>query len=282
MAISKVVMAVGVIVVAIVAFAAGVLSSQYIMPEEEPKTTWDIVQERGYLIVGTDPYWPPYQYLDEAGDIIGFEVDLTEMIAARLDLTVEWRTLSFDAIILEVKAKTIDLGVSGFSVTPDRLEEVQYTMPHSITDAQVVMLESRAEDLDIVEITSIQELGDKGLKCGAQSGTTQEKELMDLITAGEIPSGTLKSYGSYAEALEALKAGVIDCVYAETPVTPWWIHEAERKGEEPIVAIFTKPYWPVAFITHLDSDLLVAKIDGELAEIISEGELAELKAEWKA
>ena len=282
MAVSKEVMAAGIIVVVIVAFAAGLVTSPYIMPKEKPKTTWDIVKERGYIIVGTDPYWPPYQYLNETGDIVGFEVDLTEMIASRLNLTVEWRTLSFDAIILEVKAKTIDLGVSGFSVTPDRLEEVLYTMPHSITDAQVVMMKSRAEDLNITEITSIQELGDKGLKCGAQSGTTQERELMDLITAGEIPSDTLKSYGSYAEALTALKTGIIDCVYAETPVTPWWIHEAERKGEEPIVAIFTKPYWPVAFIANLDSDLLVAKINGELAEIISEGELAELRAEWKA
>jgi ABC-type amino acid transport substrate-binding protein len=281
MAISRGVMSAVVVVTAIVALAVGLFVRPYLMPEEEPETMWDIVQERGELRIGTDPYWPPYQYLDEEGNLIGFEVDLIEMIAERLDLTVEWKTLSFDAIIPEVKAKTIDLGVSGFSVTPDRLEVIQYTMPHSITEGQVLMLQSKAEELGITELSSLKELGDEDLKCGTQSGTTQEKELLDLISAGEISSGSLKSYGSYAEALEAVKAEIDDCVYAETPVTSWWILN-QTATEDPLVVVFRRPYWPVAFVANRDSDTLVARIDGELAEFISEGKLAELKATWKA
>lgn len=281
MAISRGVMSAVVVVTAIVALAVGLFVRPYLMPEEEPETMWDIVQERGELRIGTDPYWPPYQYLDEEGNIIGFEVDLIEMVAERLDLTVEWKTLSFDAIIPEVKAKTIDLGVSGFSVTPDRLEVIQYTMPHSITEGQVLMLQSKAEELGITELSSLKELGDEDLKCGTQSGTTQEKELLDLISAGDISSGTLKSYGSYAEALEAVKAEIDDCVYAETPVTSWWILN-QTATEDPLVVVYRRPYWPVAFVANRDSDTLVAKIDGELAEFISEGKLDELKATWKA
>lgn len=284
MAVSKGVMYAIMIVGLVVAFVAGLIASPYIMPEEAPEeeTMWDIVQERGRLIIGTDPYWPPYQYLDEGGNLIGFEVDLIEMIAERLDLTVEWKQLSFDAIIPEVKAKTIDLGVSGFSITSERLEEVQYVIPHSVTEGQVIMLQSEAEARSITELTSLTELGDLGLTCATESGTTQESELMDLITAGEIPSATLTSYGSFAEALTAMKTGIDHCVYAETPVTSWWILEAEQKQEEPIVTIYRRPYWPVAFLAHLDSDILVAKISGELAEIISEGELDELKVTWKS
>lgn len=282
MAVPKGVMPVIMIVLLIVAFAAGLFVSPYIMPEAKPKTMWDIVQERGKLIIGTDPYWPPYQYLDEDGNLIGFEVDLIEMIADRLDLTVEWKTLGFDAIIPEVKAKTIDLGVSGFSITPERSEVIQYTMPHSVTEGQIIMLQSRANELDITEIASLKVLGDLGLECGVESGTTQEAELDDLILAGDIPSGTLKSYRTYAEALTAMKDDIIDCIYAETPVTSWWILEAEDAGEEPLVVIYKRPYWPVAFLAHLDSDILVSKISGTLAEIISEGTLDELKAEWKS
>ncbi|UCC90559.1 MAG: amino acid ABC transporter substrate-binding protein [Dehalococcoidia bacterium] len=280
MAVSKSVMAIGMIVIAIAAFAVGLFSSPYIMPEAEPKTMWDIVQERGKLIIGTDPYWPPYQYLDEEGNLIGFEVDLIEMIAEQLDLTVEWKTLSFDAIIPEVKAKSIDLGVSGFSITPERSEVIQYTIPHSVTEGQIIMLNSTAVAKGITELTSLTELS--GLKCGTESGTTQEAELDDLITAGDIPSDTLSSYSSFAEALTALKTGLIDCVYAETPVSSWWILEAEQQEEEPIVIIYSRSYWPVAFLAHLDSDILVSKISGALAEIISEGTLDELKVQWKS
>jgi len=280
MVVSKSVMAIGMVVIAIVAFAAGFVIRPSITPEAKPKTMWDIVQERGKLIIGTDPYWPPYQYLDGQGNLIGFEVDLIEMIATRLNLTVEWKTLSFDAIIPEVKAKSIDLGVSGFSVTPERSEVIQYTIPHSVTEGQVIMLNSTAVAKGITELTSLTELS--GLKCGVESGTTQEAELDDLITAGDIPSGTLSSYSSFAEALTALKTGLIDCVYAETPVSSWWILEAEQQEEEPIVIIYSRPYWPVAFLAHLDSDILVSKISGELAAIISEGKLDELKTQWKS
>jgi ABC-type amino acid transport substrate-binding protein len=280
MAVSKSVMAIGLIVIAVVAFAAGFIISPYITPEAKPKTMWDIVQERGTLIIGTDPYWPPYQYYDGEGNLIGFEVDLIEMIAEQLNLTVEWKVLSFDAIIPEVKAKSIDLGVSGFSITPERSEVIQYTMPHSVTEGQIIMLDSTAVAKGITELTSLTELS--GLKCGTESGTTQEAELDDLITAGNIPSGTLSSYSSFAEALTALKTGLIDCVYAETPVSSWWILEAEQQEEEPIVIIYSRPYWPVAFLAHLDSDILVSKISGELAEIISEGTLDELKTLWKS
>ncbi len=144
------------------------------------------------------------------------------------------------------------------------------------------MLNSTAVEEGITEITSLKELGDKDLTCGTESGTTQEAELDDLILAGDISSGTLKSYRTFAEALEAMKTKIIDCVYAETPVSSWWILEAEQKAEEPLVVIYKRPYWPVAFLAHLDSDILVSKISAELAEIISEGKLDPLKAQWRS
>lgn len=65
-------------------------------------------------------------------------------------------------------------------------------------------------------------------------------------------------------------------------MTSWWILEAEQQEEEELVVIYKRPYWPVAFVAHLDSDILVSKISGELAKIISEGELDDLKAQWKS
>jgi ABC-type amino acid transport substrate-binding protein len=165
--------------------------------------------------------------------------------------------------------------VSGFSVTPDRLEVVQFTMPHSITEGQIIMLKSRANELGITELESISNLTDLGLKCGTQVGTTQQAEL------NEKAQGALRTYEDFLLALQDMKAGSIDCVYAETPITSNWILEAEQKGEEPIVVIYRRPYWPVAFVAHKDADTLVDKINGALAEIISTGELDQLKAKWK-
>jgi ABC-type amino acid transport substrate-binding protein len=290
MAVSKGVMSAILIVVLIGAFAAGFFVRPYIWseekPEEEPpKTIWETIQERGVIKIGTSPDWPPYEYLNltvTPPEIIGFEIELMEMVAEQLNLTVDWKDMDFDLIILDVQDKAIDMGISGFSIKPDRLEVVQYTMHHSITEGQIIMLESTRDALGITEIGSVEELDSlrldsKKLECGAQSGTTQQKELQD-----EAPD-TLVTYSDYIDALADMKRGAIDCVYAETPVTSWWILEAAQAvpPEEPIVVIFRRPYWPVAFVAHLDADIFVAKINGALAEIIAEGQLDELKAKWK-
>lgn len=285
MTVSKGVMSAIVIVVLIVAFAAGLFASPYIWPEEEEpsKTIWETIQERGVIKIGTSPDWPPYEYLNLSvtpPEIIGFEIELMDMIAERLNLTVDWIDMDFDLIILDVQDKAIDMGISGFSIKPERLEVVQYTMHHSITEGQIIMLESTRDALGITEIDSVAELdalrlGGAKLECGVQSGTTQQEELQN-----EAPD-TLVTYSDYIDALADMKRGAIDCVYAETPVTSWWILEAEEAGEEPIVVIFRRSYWPVAFVAHLDADIFVAKINGALAEIIAEGELDELKVEWK-
>jgi len=281
---SKSALSIALVIVAVISFVAGLYSAPYILPkpvEEKPKTMWEIIKERGKIIIGSSPDWPPYEFLDPEGKFTGFEVELMEMIAEKLGLKVEWRAMGFDLIIPEVRAKTIDLGVSGFSVTPERLEIVQFTMPHSITEGQIIMLKSRADELGITTLESLEELGVYKLKCGLQVGTTQEEELMSLISAGKLPPETMQTYEDYLLALEDMKRGVIDCIYAETPVTSWWILEAEKKGEEPIVVIYRRPYWPVAFVAHKDADELVAKINGALAQLIAEGKVEELKKKWK-
>jgi len=280
MAMSKGVTSAILVVAVIVAFVVGVYSHPYIFPptvepEKPEDSVWAGVVDRGVIRVGSSPDWPPYEYL-EAGEFTGFEVELLEMIADRLGLEVEWVEMGFDLIIPEVKDMAIDLGVSGFSVYTERMAVVQFTMPHSITEGQIITLKSKSDALGITEIASVAELDALGLTCGAQVGTTQQAELQE-----EAPRA-LKTYEDYLVALEDLKRGALDSIYAETPVTSWWMLEAEKAGEEQLVVIYRRPYWPVAFVAHRDADILVDKIDGTLAEIIAEGKLDELKAKWRS
>lgn len=293
----KVLIPIVIIVVGIVAFAAGFYSYPMTAkpPEEKPTVTeyvtvtstttvpavkrdvWEDVVERGYIVVGTSPDWPPFEYLDpKTGELIGFEVELMEMIAKELGLEVKWKTMDFATIIPSVKNKDIDLGVSGFSITPERLEEVRFTIPHTITECQLIMVKERAEELGITRLKDLSEIAKYKLVVGAGSGTTQEAELMDLISKGVIPSGSLRPYERYDVALEDLLMGRIDAIYAETPITTWWGMTVEKD----LVVVYSRSYWPVAFVAHKDADILVSKINGVLAKLISEGKVDELREKW--
>mgnify|MGYP000017520794 CR=1 FL=1 len=276
---------IAIILVAIICFAAGFYTYPAVVKPAAPPTpptpaptTWDKIVERGKIRVATSPDWPPFEYIDpETGKIVGYEVDLMELVAERLGLEVEWVPMSFAGIISAVQAKDVDLGVSGFSITPERCEVVQYCIPHIITRAEVIMLKSRAEELGITTLESLEELGEYGLTCGVEMGTTQEAELMDLEKAGKLPAGTCKSYENYDLAMEDMFRGAVDTVYMESPIASYWILE----HPEEIVIIFSKPYWPVAWVAHQDSDVLVSKINGVLAELIAEGKVKELQEKWK-
>ena len=276
----------GVLIALVVGLVAGYFVGDYLGYERGKvgAVTWDNIVEGGEIRVASSPDWPPFEYLDPVtGEFAGFEVDILEEVISRLGeeegvtITVEWVSMDFAAIKEAIVAKTVDLGVSGFSITPDRWEAVQYCTPHSVTEAQIIALNTTAATVGMLE--SVAELADYGLDCGAQSGTTQEAELMELQAAGTIPEGTLVTFTDYLAAMDDLVDGVLDTVYAETPVSYYWI--SEYAEEATIEIIFRKPYWPVAFIAHHDSDVLVAKISGMIAFLISEGWIAELAEEYE-
>ena len=275
---SRYVTAIGMILVAVVAFAAGMVASPIINP---PNTAadpiWDNVTKTGIIRVGTDPTWPPYESINTTSNkIVGFEVDLMNAIAKKLNKTVDWQNVPFGSIITSVKSQDLELGVSGFSITADRLQEVLFTMPHSTTRGQVIMMQSKRDNLNITMLTSLQNLKTLGLKVGTQSGTTEQKE---LSAAGVTNS----AFGDYGLAIQDMAGGAptVDCVYAETPITTSWIAQYQTQGKS-IVVIYDIPYYPCAFVANKNANTFVAKINGALSDIIAAGQLDSLRAKWHA
>ena len=293
MALSKYVMAAGLVVMLVVGFAIGLFASPAIMPQktEQPQTSaspeptstpqpastdtvWDNIVATGKIRIGTDPSWPPFELLDNSSNIVGFEVDLADAIATKLGLQTEWQSVGFDTIIGRVQAKTLDLGVSGFSITAERLNQVQFTMPHTLTRGQVIMLQSRKAALNITTISSLAQLKTLGLTVGTQTGTTEQDEL----TAAAV---NLRQFTDFGLAIQDMTSAnpSVDCVYAETPITTAWINQYQAQGKT-IVVIYDIPYYPCAFLANKDANTFVTKMNGAFAEMIASGEFDQIKAKW--
>jgi ABC-type amino acid transport substrate-binding protein len=281
----------------VVGFAIGLFASPAIMPQktEQPQTSaspeptstpqpastdavWDNIVATGKIRIGTDPSWPPFELLDNSSNIVGFEVDLADAIATKLGLTTEWHSVGFDTIIGSVQTKTLDLGVSGFSITAKRLNEVQFTMPHTLTRGQVIMLQSRWEALNMTThnntLTSLAELKTLGLTAGTQTGTTEQDEL----TTAEV---NLRQFTDFGLAIQDMTSAnpSVDCVYAETPITTAWINQYHAQGKT-IVVIYDIPYYPCAFLANKDATTFVTKMNGAFAEMIASGQFDQIKAKW--
>ncbi len=268
-----------VVIMLVVGIGIGLVSSPFLLPQNSSTTdtVWENIQKTGTIRVGTDPTWPPYQMRDNVtGAIVGYEVDLANACAAKLGLTIQWNDVGFDNIILSVQQGQLDMGVSGFSITPERLDQVSFTIPHSTTEGQVIMLQSTMEAKNITGVHSLADLKTLGITVGAQDGNI---ELQELQAAGV----SVRSWSDSASPFQDMVSNnpSVQAVYAETPITTTWIAQFHGQGI-PVGVIYSHPYYPVAFLVAKNSHTLLDKMDGALAQLIYDGTVNQLKAKWNA
>jgi ABC-type amino acid transport substrate-binding protein len=268
-----------VVIMLVVGFGVGLISSPFLMPQKSTTTdtVWENIQKTGVIKVGSDPTWPPYQLRDPVtNDIVGFEVDIANACASKLNLTIEWNDVAFDNIILSVQHGQLDMGVSGFSITEERLDQVAFTIPHSTTLGQVIMLKSVRDAKGITTVTSLANFKTLGITVGVQTGNVEQKELQK---AGV----DLRQWSDSASAFQDLVSSnpSVQAVYAETPVTTNWIADFQTQGIQ-VVPVYSHPYYPVAFLVSKDSHTLLDKINGALTQLIFDGTIDQLRAKWNA
>jgi ABC-type amino acid transport substrate-binding protein len=263
----------------IVGFGIGLIASPLIIAQNNSGGTdsvWNNIEKTGVIRVGTDPSWPPYQELDANNKIVGFEVDLANACAAKLNLTIDWVNSNFDSIISSVQNGQLDMGVSGFSITPARLAQVSFTIPHSVSQSQVIMLKSTMDKYHLTNttITSLSQLKDLGIVVGTQTGEVEQQQLQDAGVQSKAWTDSTSAVLDMTSSNPSVQA-----VYAETPVTNAWI---DQYASSNIQVVYSHPYYPVAFVVAKGSHTLLDKMNGALAELIADGTVDSLKTQWHA
>ena len=266
-----------VVIMLIVGFAVGLVASPILIAQNSTTTdsAWTHIQQTGVIRVGTDPTWPPYQEVNNS-KIVGFEIDLANAAAAKLNLTIDWQSVTFDNIILSVRGGQLDMGVSGFSITPDRLDQVSFTIPHSVSQSQVIMLNSTIAKYHITSVNSLEDLKALGITVGTQDGEIEQQQL-------QAAGVSMHSWGDSESAVMDMVSSnpSVQAVYAETPVTNAWIDRYAAQGIG-IGVVYSHPYYPVAFVVAKGSHTLLDKMNGALTQLIADGTVDQLKAKWHA
>ena len=90
------------------------------------------IGEDGQITVGSDTSYAPSEFIDEDGEtIVGFDVDLFSAVAQKLGFEAEFESASFDSIIAGVGSGRYEVGVSSFTINPERLAEATMVLPSS-------------------------------------------------------------------------------------------------------------------------------------------------------
>ena len=107
-------------------------------PYESPA---DVDRSNGTLTMATNAEFPPYEY-HEGGEIVGIDVDMARAVCDKLGMELKIEDMAFDAIINAVQSGKADIGVAGMTVTPDRLENIDFTDSYT-TSQQVIIVRKK-------------------------------------------------------------------------------------------------------------------------------------------
>ena len=93
------------------------------------------------LVVGTNAEFPPFSYIQN-NSIVGFDIDVAKEVAKRLDQTIEWRDMPFEALIPETILGRVDFVAAGMSYTDERAKRVLFSRPYLTEDPLVILSNS--------------------------------------------------------------------------------------------------------------------------------------------
>lgn len=215
--------------------------------------------ESGKLVMATNATFPPYEYY-EGDQIVGIDAEIAGAIAEKLGLELVIEDMEFDSIIEAVKSGKADMGLAGMTVTPERMESVDFTVSYA-TGIQVVIV---TEDSDI---TSVDDLFAEGANhvIGVQRNTTG-----DSFTTGDIEDaglGTVDRYSKGADAVQALLTGKVDCVVIDNE--PAKAYVAETTGLKILDTEYAVEDYAAA-MSKTNTELY-EKVNAALKELIADG-----------
>lgn len=120
-------------------------------------------KNKNELVMVTEAGFAPYEYYKN-GNIVGVDIDIANEIASNMGKKLIVKDVAFDSIINELNSGKADFGAAGMSVTPERLEEVDFSIEYIVSN-QVVLVR-KDDDINFADIDSS--------KIAVQLGTVAE------------------------------------------------------------------------------------------------------------
>lgn len=227
-----------------------------------------ILVEEGKLIGASDMAYPPLESIsDTTGEPEGFEIDMMDAIAAKLGLEMEWLDpQKFDTIIPLIKqGGKCDVGVSAFTITDERKQEIDFSDSYLDSNQGLV---TRSDATDKTE----EALNVEGKKVAVQSGTTGEAWVEE-----RLPNATCVPLDDAIQAMTGLQSGLYDAVVADLPVMSYLCLKSYTDCE---VAIEIPTGEQYGIVISKENTKLTSDINQAISELKDDGTMASLEEKW--
>jgi polar amino acid transport system substrate-binding protein len=215
--------------------------------------------------IATEGAYAPWNFLNDAGEPAGFEIDLGNAICETAELSCEWIINDWDSIIPNLLAGNYDLIMAGMSITDERLETIDFSDNYFPPDPSKFVAAAGA-GLDFSALS--------GARVGVQGGTIQAGYAEENLGG----SNTIVTFSTADQAMADLAAGNLDTILADgaylEPVVTASNGALEFVGEDVMIG------GGVGAGVRKEDAELKATVDEALATLKADGTVDALIAQW--
>ncbi|NRF68404.1 amino acid ABC transporter substrate-binding protein [Aquincola sp. S2] len=156
--------------------------------------SFEDIKKDGKIVIATEGQFAPFNFFQGA-KLTGFEVEVAEAVAAKMGLKVEWKALSFDALLTGLRQDRWDMVIASHGITEERAKAVTFTEPHYCSGG-VIITKNPA-------IKTAKDLAGKVI--AVQTGTTYQENVKKVSAVKEI-----KNFPQDTDARAALASDRVD------------------------------------------------------------------------
>lgn len=221
------------------------------------------------LIIGVDDTFAPMGFIDENGDLAGFDIDMANAVGEKLGIPVEFQTIEWTMKEQELNQGNIDLIWNGYSITDERKEEVLFTNPYLDNEQVVVtMADSGIETLDDL--------------AGKVVAAQENSSAVDAIDAHPDLAATFADRPEFATndmAIMDMEAGRSDAVIADSVLLNYVISHKDDPSQYRILDenLGTEEY---GVGCRKEDTALCDAINQAFDELKADGTAAEISEKW--
>lgn len=213
--------------------------------------------------------YPPFEYVDESGQIRGFDVDIANALCKEIKAQCTFNNQAFNSLIPSLKMGKFDAVISSIGITADREKQVAFTQSYYEPSGSFVAATDKHYTLNDVN----------GKTIGVQQASTLEQYLEDVYR-GKI---TVKTYASIQDAFLDLISGRVDAVLADTPIAQAWLKQNNSAHymiiDKPII---DKKYFGTGYgiAVNLQNKELLNALNAALTTIKANGTYAKIMKQY--
>lgn len=214
------------------------------------------------LRVGTEGTYSPFSYQGTDGKLTGYDIEVTQAVAAKLGKKVEFVQTPWDAIFAGLEAKRFDLIANQVTINDERKAKYDLSQPYTVSEGVIV---TRADD------SSITSLADLKGKTTAQSATSNWAQV------ARDAGANVEAVEGFVQAIQLLKDSRVDATVNDTLA----VGEYQRTNKDAAIKIAgtTGDTSEQAFAARKDSGL-IADVNKALDQLRADGTLKQISEKY--